>query len=322
MRIDLIHDTTLSCGREEPVKNEHGVALILALLVLAFLSIVGGAFLTTSTIDVWISDNYKTSTQALYLAEAGIDAGRQQLLASGRTPSQLLAVAAGPDNQLSSATDLNTLLASDDLPLIPSDPAMRSTGQPLLDGAGEIVGYYYVWLRNDNADGVASITDSNQTLTLLSFGSNRGSRKVIESVVRKGAFPDSASDPRLQTASGLQDLAARITKNATDVYSSTTVGNYGDPANYRVAVVNGNVDLGPGSGYGILLTRGNVNVTGDFVWNGLILVIGGGTVQWNGHTGAVNGGLLVSGTYNVNDTAQIKLANQSFPFSSIALQER
>jgi hypothetical protein len=303
------------------VKNERGVALILALLVLAFLSILGGAFLTASTIDVWISDNYKVSTQTLYLAEAGVDSGRQLLLTSGRTPAELLALAAGPDNQLSSATDLNTLLASDDVPLIPSDPAMRSTGQPLLDDSGEIVGYYYVWLRNDNADGMTSVTDSNQTLTLLSFGSNRGARKTIETVVRKGAFPDSASDPRLQTASGVQDLAARVEKNAMDVYSSAVIGNYGNPANYRVAAVDGNVDLGPGTGYGILLTRGNLNVTGDFVWNGLILVIGGGIVQWNGHTGTVNGGMLVSGTYNVTDTSQIGLANQSFPYTAVAIQE-
>lgn len=304
------------------MKNERGVALILALLVLAFLSILGGAFLTASTIDVWISDNYKVSTQTLYLAEAGVDAGRQLLWTSGRTPSELLALAAGPDNQLSSAADLNSLLASDDIPLIPSDPAMRSTGQPLLNDSAETVGYYYVWLRNDNADGAASLTDSNRTLTLLSFASNRGARRTIEAVVRKGAFPDSAADPRLQTASGLQDLASRIEKNATEVYSSAVIGNYGSPAGYRVAAVEGNVDLGPGTGYGILLVRGNVNVTGDFVWSGLIVVVGSGVVQWNGHTGVVNGGMLVSGSYNVTDAAQIRLANQSFPYTTVAIQEK
>jgi PilX N-terminal len=318
----MIATRSYRAGRRESVKNERGVALILALLVLAFLSILGGAFLTASTIDVWISDNYKISTQTLYLAEAGIDSGRQLLLTSGRTPSELLALAAGPDNQLSSAADLAGLLASDDVPLIPSDPAMRSTGQPLLDDSGEIAGYYYVWLRNDNADGATSLADSNQTVTLLSFGSNRGARKTIEAVVQKGAFPDSAADPRLQTSSGLQDLAARIEKNATDVYSSAVIGSYGSPATYRVAAVAGNVDLGPGTGYGILLARGNVNVTGDFVWNGLILVVGGGSVQWNGHTGVINGGMLVFGTYNVTDAAQIRLANQSFPYRTVAIQEK
>jgi len=304
------------------VKRNRGVALILALLVLSFLSILGGALLTTSTIDIWISDNYKTYTQALYVAEAGVDAGRYILSTSASPASSLLVGAAGPDHQLSTSTDLTTLLASDDQPLIPADPAMRSTGQPLIDESGEIAGYYYVWLRNDNADGVGSVSDTNQTLTLMSFGSNWGAKKAIETIVQKGAFPDNPADPRLYTAAGLQRLAASVTRNATDVFSTATIGNYGGPANYRIAVVNGNVDLGPGTGSGILLTRGNINVRGNFVWNGLILILGPGTLQLNGYMATVNGGLLSGGVYTVTDVAQIALANRSFPYTPIAIQER
>jgi hypothetical protein len=86
--------------------------------------------------------------------------------------------------------------------------------------------------------------------------------------------------------------------------------------------VNGNTNLGPGTGYGILLARGNVNVTGDFVWNGLILIIGTGTLQMNGHSVTVNGGLFAGGVYTVSDPVQIRLANQSFPYTPIAIQER
>src|ERR1043165_387159 len=97
--------------RREVVENNRGVALILALLVLSFLTVLGGALLTTSTIDIWISDNYKTATQALYLAEDGIDDGRDLLRRSAQTVSQLLAVAAGPDGRLSTADD-RPLIAS------------------------------------------------------------------------------------------------------------------------------------------------------------------------------------------------------------------
>lgn len=304
------------------MEHERGVALILALLVLSFLTILGGALLTTSTIDIWISDNYKTSTQNLYIAEAGIDHGREVLRTLNLTPSQLLAAAAGPDHQLATATDLATLLASDDQPLIPSDPAMRSTGQPLLDSAGDIAGYYYVWLRNDNVDGAASTFDSNQTLTLVSTASNWGLHKVIETTVQKGGFPDNVNDSRLQTATGLQALAASVTGNAMDLFSTASIGDYGSPSRYRIAAVTGNAYLGPGTGYGILLCRGDLNVTGNFTWNGLVLVIGTGTVHWNGHTGTINGGLFSGGVYNVTDTGQIKLANQSFPYTPIAIQER
>ncbi len=304
------------------MQQNRGVALILALLVLSFLTILGGALLTTSTIDIWISDNYKTYTQALYLAEAGVDSGRYVLSTGTRPVSDLLLTAAGPDRRLSTATDLATLLASDDQPLIPADPAMRSTGQPLLDDAGDVAGYYSVWLRNDNADGMSSPVDSNQTVSLISFGSYWGSKKVIETIVQKGGFPDNNGDGRLHTSDGVQRLASAITRNATDKFTATTITDYGTPANYQVGVVNGNVNLGPGTGYGILLAQGNVNVAGNFIWNGLIVIIGPGTLQWNGHSGTVNGGLFVGGVYTVTDPVQIRLANQSFPYTPIATQER
>jgi len=101
-------------------RGKRGVALILALLFLSFLTILGGALLTTSTIDIKISDNYKTATQPLYVAEAGIGQAREALRTAASSPAQFLATAAGADNTLSVATDLTALLASDDQPLIPS----------------------------------------------------------------------------------------------------------------------------------------------------------------------------------------------------------
>jgi hypothetical protein len=145
---------------------------------------------------------------------------------------------------------------------------------------------------------------------------------VIEATVRKGAFPDNPADPRLYSSAGLQGLAASVARNATDVFSTATIANYGSPANYRVAVVNGNTNLGPGTGYGILLIRGNLNVTGNFVWNGLIVVVGPGTIQWNGYSSTVNGGLFAGSVYTVGDPLQIALANRSFPYTTIAIQER
>ena len=86
--------------------SERGAALILALMLLSFLAVLGGALLTSATLDVWIGDNYKTHTQALYLAEAGIELARENLRTSGVSLSTLLAAAAGPDAVLSSSSDL------------------------------------------------------------------------------------------------------------------------------------------------------------------------------------------------------------------------
>ena len=79
------------------MESNRGVALILALLVLSFLTLLGSAFVSTATIDIWISDNYKAATQNLYVAEAGIDQAREVLRVSEHAPTQLLTAAAGAD---------------------------------------------------------------------------------------------------------------------------------------------------------------------------------------------------------------------------------
>jgi hypothetical protein len=336
------------------MKSDRGIALILALLVLSFLTVIGCALLTTAAIDLWLSDNYKSATQNLYLAEAGIDQAREILRTSLSTSTSLLAAAAGPDGQLQTSADLPTLLASDDRPLLPASASLRLSGQPLVDSSGRPAGHFYVWLRNDSADGISNTTDTNNVLRLLSIGQIGSTRKTIEVVVQKGKFPalpgtDIQTDPRLTTVTGLESLVASITKNANDVFSpasggTQTITDYGDAANYRVAVINGDVTLGPGTGYGILLVRGAVSVAGNFTWNGLFLIIGKGILIWNtGTTGLIHGGVFVAQTLAsdgsrlaslgtgtpdlssatiVYDAAAIKAANQTFPYSPIAIIER
>src|SRR5215475_15555962 len=64
-------------------KTQRGAALILAVMILSFLAVLGGALLTSATIDIWIGDNFKTRMQALYLAEQGIERGREYLRTAG-----------------------------------------------------------------------------------------------------------------------------------------------------------------------------------------------------------------------------------------------
>jgi hypothetical protein len=312
------------------VEHERGVALILALLVLSFLTIIGSAFLATTTIDARISDNYKSATQSLYVAEAGIEHAREMLRSSPHSTSEMLSVSAGPDHVLSTSTYWPALLADDDQPLIPS--------QQLTDSSGRVTGYYYVWLRNDAGDGVGSLVDNNEVLTLVSLGQVGNARKWMEVTIQKGKFPESDADPRLRTTGGLEGLAASITRNATEVYRTAVIGDSGGPANYRVTVVDGDADIGSGTGYGILLVRGTAQVLDDFTWNGLVLIIGQGVLRSNsGAQGTINGGLFIARTrtpdgtwldspadvlFKITDEAEIKRANRSFPYSPIAFKER
>jgi hypothetical protein len=175
-------------------------------------------------------------------------------------------------------------------------------------------------------------------VTLVSIGRTGNTRKTIETTVQKGGFPPDASDPRLQSMAGLESLVRSITQNATDILPSSAMSDFGNPGDYRVGVVQGNLEFGPGTGYGLLLVRGELHIIGDMTWNGLILVIGQGVVRWSpGVSVIVHGGLFTARTqesngsplaaptdvvYTVNDSGLIRAANRRFPYNPIATWER
>jgi hypothetical protein len=297
--------------------RQRGVALILALLVLTFLAVLGGALLTTSTIDARISENYKADVQTLHVAEAGIEHARELLRTGADSPTQLLTAAAGLDGVISTSVDSQVLQSSDDVPLVPAAHSLRTPGQALVDSSGSIIGRYHVWLRNDNADGRAIPADSNQVLTLFSIGRTANAEKMIEVTVRKARFaPD---EPSLKTVAGLEEFVSRIEGISMDVYSplpgsSQAITNYGTANDYRLLLVNGNVSLGSGTGYGILVARGDVEINGDFTWNGLVLIIGRGTLRWNSAFGLINGGVFIAETRAEDGSLLNELRNVTMDF--------
>ena len=416
--------------------TESGLALITALLILSFLTILGSALLSSTTVDVRIADNYRTNTQLLFLAEAGIEAAREQLRTSANALSADLVTAAGADGNLSTSVELDTLVAADDIPLIPTDAGLIGTGETLNDASGDTVGTYHVFMRNDPVDGESSTTDTNDVVTLVSIGEIGNASKTIEVVVKRGSFPpipaaltlngavDPAFDsgnagnfgingtdeanvadenaigviadgdiaevnegiannnddnyagvdnlnpppadvaniegdlsPMLKTTAGLESLVSSISAAATDTYTpgfgnSTSLGDVGGANDYRVVVVNGDCDFGPGQGYGILLVRGNLTTSGNFGWDGLILIIGQGDLLWNGGGNRdISGGIFIAktrGTPTAQDplgpmlasrgtvkavinggggngirynTTAIQSANGSFPYAPIAVRE-
>ena len=51
------------------------------------------------------------------------------------------------------------------------------------------MGTYHVWLRNDIAETMSSLTDANKVINLLAIATIGNGRKVIEITAKKGAFP-------------------------------------------------------------------------------------------------------------------------------------
>ncbi|HET7439866.1 MAG TPA: hypothetical protein VFJ47_01080 [Terriglobales bacterium] len=104
----------------------------------------------------------------------------------------------------------------------------------------------------------------------------------------------------LGTVSGLQNLVNAVTGIADQVVPPPggTPSSLGTSSNPVIDVVQGDVSLASVHGYGILLVEGNANFTGNTSWDGLILIIGNGSLTVSGGGGGqINGGVLVA---NIN----------------------
>jgi hypothetical protein len=70
----------------------------------------------------------------------------------------------------------------------------------------------------------------------------------------------------------------------------------GTPGHGKLTFVDGDVDLGPGyNGTGLLVVTGNLTMHGNTDFNGVIFVLGGGTVNRNGGgNGVIAGGIVIA----------------------------
>lgn len=260
--------------KQEPKRDcQRGVALIMALLILLLLSVLSGALLVASTIEARIAENHRIAAQLRYLTESGIEEGRE-MLRHQQVPASALPFI--------------------DLKL-------------LADYSGREVGRYSVYLTRSNP------------LTLQSVGTVGKSNRTIETRLMKSGFPllfqavtlgevftvPPGADPqllKLKTPVGLERLVRGISRSATDILNpafgdAAMLETVGSPSDYRVVVVNGDGIFANAAGFGMLVVRGDLTLSGSFTWNGLILVIGQGVLHIpEGTSGWVEGGLFVART--------------------------
>jgi hypothetical protein len=109
----------------------------------------------------------------------------------------------------------------------------------------------------------------------------------------------SSSLGALATVGGLEALVSQITMMAAPVnINASSVVNPGTDAAPVINVITGDTSFS-GSGAGILLVEGNLTMSGTPNFNGLILVIGKGTVTKNGGgNGTLDGSILVANLYD------------------------
>jgi hypothetical protein len=161
------------------------------------------------------------------------------------------------------------------------------------------------------AVGVFNSSDSAAAISGIPFGyrstnypGSAGSPDVV--TVNGAPFPTN-----LQKPSALDAIAQSITQNADVIITPSSGPVLGanltaatpgmSLSNPLTVVINGDLDLNAWNhtGYGLLLVTGNLNYDPDATWEGVVLVIGQGTVT--GSKGGVNGFLgafLVARTHD------------------------
>jgi hypothetical protein len=249
---------------------QKGIGLVLALLILALLSLLVAAMLTAVTVEVWVGDNFRTEAQLVYLTEAGIEEGREALSVAPVVPPAV--------------------------PFIRDEPLFDTTGRDAGRYALTVVRAEPLTLRSSGVLGTARRTVEVRL-------KRAGFPPLPDAVTLNEDIPLPAGvDLRLQNPETLERIVDGIVRNATDVYNpavgtAVTLGPVGSPSDYRVVVVQGDCELEGGPGYGILLVRGELGLNGTPSWNGLVLVIGQGVMRATPTTTAwISGAVFVTRT--------------------------
>jgi hypothetical protein len=88
--------------------------------------------------------------------------------------------------------------------------------------------------------------------------------------------------------------------------------------NPKVVFVDGSFDLGPNTGYGLLVVTGNFHYHGNSGWKGIILVVGDGTTTFDGQgggNGEFDGAVFVATTRDANGNQLANLGSVNFDIS-------
>ena len=224
------------------LRNEEGVALIIALMAMLLLAALAAAVVMVSSTEVKIAGNYNNAQETLYAADAAIERVVQDLLLiprwndilAGTVQSSLIDGSASAQKAIpgglsitlccgaNSATGQLQTFTSDQNQWGANNPQWRLFAySPLKDLLSDVEidssAYIAVWVADDPAeiDGDPA-ADTNGTITLHAeaFGPS-GARKVIEVTVARTSGTEIERGQIAQR--GQEELNQRSRKAAVEV---------------------------------------------------------------------------------------------------------
>ena len=204
-----------------PVRDERGIALVIALLVSALLLLLGGHFMTASMTEKTIASNEVNVARAFYLAEAGIQHAKKGL---------------------------------ETLPL----PAVLNGTQSVFGGGNAVNlagGSYTVQVTNNiAANGFprgtiaadpsnSGTVDGDETVVVTSTATFRNSTQIVETVLQKTSSMPTIPGAVVQVSNGWNDFDVGGTVAGFDE-SGTCTNQAGHFHRGKTVIIQGNTVTG------------------------------------------------------------------------------
>jgi hypothetical protein len=211
--------------------NDRGSALLLAVFVLAVLTGMGMALHFLAQSELIMSAADRQTQQTYFLAEAGIEAGRQQLFATNGIGSfdDDLVDAAGADGIIDFDPDALQAVYSGDGTV--SGFTGYGDDRPLVDISPLGTGWYAAFLTDDpaNTGGTGSTNDDNDRVMITAVGAGRrGALEIVQAIVEPSTiFP--ADLPATITMFG-DNPTFDDTDDADKVFQGDDCGGAGIPS--------------------------------------------------------------------------------------------
>ncbi len=115
------------------------------------------------------------------------------------------------------------------------------------------------------------------------------------STVNEYGVKDSYDDVTTTTAEELQALVDALSPGATLLTDTSINWDLGTVDSPGIFLADGDLTF-TGNGYGVLIVTGDFKVTGNAVWEGLVLVVGTGNASFTGSSNKIFGAILVANT--------------------------
>ncbi len=320
------------------ITNEKGTALVVSLLMLVIMTTIGITATSRTIVEGWLSANYRSATQAFYIAEAGLERTRNDLRndtnwsdnttapggtinVGGRQATYTITTRDRTHNSII-ITSTGVIAGAESIVearierlTIPAPPAaVYLGGSPVTTNfagnAFEITG------NDTNLDGRPGPALSvwgiaiNTGATITDIPKNRR-----DNIIGKGAPPSIGTTPPINLdalAEQYIGIANQLSGNQ-HIEDKTTWGTLTNP---QVTYVKGDLKMsGKSSGAGVLIVGGNLTMKGTPRWDGIIIVLG--NVSSQAGTPDIFGALLIRGNeLDVRGNVNIQYSSQAIAMAN------